>query len=225
MSELSLSLHWKNVFLVVPPSSELSIPSCGSAQIQFVNRCHSSHPPATVQGHAWWRGQGHLWLSWWHRRRRRVPCRWETYTWRGYVARRHAWWWWRRITTVARWWIRWGQARRWIGGGGRGRAWRWCCRGWIDVGVIRRYWWCVAGWNGCIGGTFRLHHGLQALEAFSRHVGAGGGHDIVGRWRRWRAMGQGRGLLMRRRGMGWRRSRFTSRFSFCGRGRSWSFTF
>lgn len=54
------------------------------------------------------------------------------------------------------------------------------------MGVVWRDRGCVAGRHGSVGGTFSLHHRLQALEAFAGHVGAAGGHDVAGgrRWRR-----------------------------------------
>lgn len=45
--------------------------------------------------------------------------------------------------------------------------------------MIRWHGSSITGWHGSVGGAFCLHHGLQALEPFTRHVGAGGGHEVV----------------------------------------------
>lgn len=45
--------------------------------------------------------------------------------------------------------------------------------------MIRWHGSSITGWHGSVGGAFGLHHGLQALEPFTRHVGAGGGHEVV----------------------------------------------
>lgn len=37
----------------------------------------------------------------------------------------------------------------------------------------------ITGRHGSVGGAFGLHHGLQALETFTRHVGTGGGHEVI----------------------------------------------
>lgn len=93
------------------------------------------------------------------------------------MARRHARWRWGRVAVVAWRWIRRGQAGWWEGGRRWWRTRRRCCgRG---IHMIRRHRGGVTGWHGSVGGALGLHHGLQALETFARHVGTGGGHEVV----------------------------------------------
>lgn len=89
----------------------------------------------------------------------------------------------------------------------------------VHVGVVRRDGRGVAGRHGRVGGAFRLHHGLQALVALPRHVGAAGGHEVVGGRRRGRAVGERRRLLVRRRGVRRGRSGLGGRLGLGGRGR------
>lgn len=115
------------------------------------------------------------------------------------VGRGQAWGWGWEVGVVGGW--GWGVARsrgrdgRW-GEGGWGRRHRWRGRiGWVDMGVVGQVCrWAVCGGQGAVGGSLGLHHGLQALVALSRHVGAGGGHPshVAGG-------GRGRGPVWQRR--------------------------
>lgn len=180
-------------------------------------RCLLSHPATSVQGHAWRWGQRHLSLCWGHRGWRWVPSGREADAWRRDVAGRHAGGWrWGRVAVVAGRRIRWCHGGRWVRGGWGSR--RGCCRRWIHVGVVWWDGWRVAGRHGRVGGAFRLHHGLQALEALPRHVGAAGGHEVVGgRWRGRAVRERGR-LLVWWRGVRRRRSGLCGWLSLCRRG-------
>lgn len=157
---------------------------------------HPGCPPQPPDGrHA--RGgdrRGHRRLSSRRDSGRRVAGRWQAQTWRGVrwdcMGGWQAWGWGWEVGIVGgwRWGIAWCRGRdggwgegSW-GRGHRGRGWV----GGIDVGVVgkvsRR---AVGRGQGAVGGALGLHHGLQALVALSRHVGAGGRHPrhVAGRGR------------------------------------------
>lgn len=140
------------------------------------------------------RGDGWRWVASW----------WQAQAWRRVrrdgMGRGQAWGWEVGVVGGGRWRVArsgrrdggWGE-RGW----GRGH-WRWGGVRGVDVGVVGQVsWWPVGRGQGAVRGTLRLHHGLQALVALSRHVGAGGGHPgyvAGGRWRR-RPVWQRRGLV------------------------------
>lgn len=97
----------------------------------------------------------------------------------------------------------------WRAGGrrlGRGyRRWGWV-RG-VDMRVVGQVsWWAIGRRQGAVGGALGLHHGLQALVALSRHVGAGGGHPrhVAGGRRGWGTVWQWWWLVHRGRVGRWR---------------------